>query len=269
MLESPTHGLISRVTMESPTHDPRNSAAAPFRSTRWTRIARAGSDDPEARARGLSEFCGDYRGPLYAFLRRSGSSPDEAADLVQGFLAHIIERQGLDRVERRPLPGARFRTWLLTSLRNHVRDDHARRTAAKRGGGRRDERLDVTEWERLVPAESAATRTPEEEFERTWALQVLSNARESLRDECIRSGRGDLFRCLEATLDGEQAAGARAALAQRLGMSAVAVRVAIHRLRKRYTELIHEEVRGTLDLDVDDGRDPATTEFELLREALS
>ncbi len=245
----------------------------PFHSTRWSLIARATSDDAAGRRRGLAEFCEAYWPPLFAFLRGRGQSPDDAADTVQGFLCMLLERESLAKVapssER---GGSRFRSWLLTAIENYARDEHSRATAQKRGGGDVLLSLDADAAESRFGPSAVGGESPEEAFERAWALHVIASARAQLLEECLRKRQGDLFRCLESTLDGEMTAADRERLGTRLGLSPVALRVAIHRLRKRLAELIRQEVRQTVGIDEDPKHgelaEAEASEFEVLRRAL-
>ncbi len=244
-----------------------------FQSTRWSVIQRARSAEAPAKDRGLTEFCESYWPPLFAYLRRRGRSAEQAADLVQGFLCGLLERDGLASVGTSDESGgSRFRSWLLTALRNYERDVHAMGTAEKRGGGVIILSLDAQAADEAFGPEAIGGDTPEKAFDRAWALQVLETARTVLAQESLSTGKGDLFRCLEMTLDGEATAEDRAALAKRLGMQPVALRVAIHRLRQRYAQLIRSEVRDTLSLGLGASGvefvEAEAVEFEVLRRAL-
>ncbi|MEM6672914.1 MAG: sigma-70 family RNA polymerase sigma factor [Planctomycetota bacterium] len=221
---------------------------ARFRTTRWTLVSSAGSVDHGERSRALEDLCTAYWPPLYAYLRRRGRSPDEASDLVQGLFQVLLERDGFARIEARI---GRFRSWLLTALDNYERDvrDHAR--ADRRNGRAPSVPLDAVDGERAYQVAATGDADPVVVFERAWVRQVLDEARAALLDESIAKGNGDLFRCLERTLDAAPDREERAALAGRLGLSPVALRVAIHRLRERYRALILAVVRETLTVDED------------------
>jgi len=219
-----------------------------FPDTRWSVIQRAqGALDDEARA-AFDELCGAYWYPLFAYLRRKGSGPEAAADLVQGLFVSLLERQSLDRLERE---GARFRTWLLTALRNHAHDARARELADKRGGGRAHFPLDLEDAEGRYAAEPAELVDPAALFERAWAVEVLARGRARLAAEYRDSGRSSTFDLLAPTLEGEPVD--REGAARHLGLSPVALRVAVHRLRARYREQLVAEVRDTLGPDEEPG----------------
>ncbi|MEM9378540.1 MAG: sigma-70 family RNA polymerase sigma factor [Planctomycetota bacterium] len=235
---------------------------ARFRTTRWTLVSGAASADDGERSRALEELCSAYWPPLYAYLRRRGRAPDEASDLVQGLFHVLLEREGLARIEART---GRFRSWLLTALQNHERDVQERGRAQKRGGGASNVSIDAAAGERAYEVAAAAGEAdPARVFERAWVRGVLDHARSALLEESIARGSGDLFRCLEPTLDAAPDREERSALAERLGLSPVALRVAIHRLRERYRSLILATVRETLA----DDEDPAD-ELEALLAAVS
>lgn len=233
---------------------------SPFSSTRWSAIRRAASTDQEVRTGGWGELFGSYWPPLYAFLRRKGRAPEEAADLIQGLFASLMDSGGLGAVEPQ---GARFRSWLLASLVHHERDVRAKAEAQKRGGAARVFSLDTGSAESRYGPAVIGGESPEAAYDRAWALQVLAHAREALMEECVAKGQGDLFRCLEMTLDGDCDREERELLARRLNRTPVAIRVAIHRLRARYAALVRLQVQDTLD-----GSDELE-EFEALRLALA
>jgi len=236
-----------------------------FLTTRWSVVAAAGrpaaspQQAHEARS-ALAELCAAYWPPLYAFARRSGASPHDAADLVQGFFARLLEKGDLSAVD--PARG-RFRAWLVTAFRNFQSNARDRERARKRGGGRAPLRIDADAAESLYAPEPADTRTAEREFERRWALTVLERALQRLGAEQGRAGKQAEFAALRPWLTAGGPEGGYAGLADELGRSEGALKVAVHRLRRRYGELLREEVAGTVD-------DPGQVEAELasLLEAL-
>jgi RNA polymerase sigma factor (sigma-70 family) len=218
--------------------------AARFPTTRWSRVIRAGDPaDPGART-ALEDLCRDYWFPLYAFVRRHGLSPDEAEDIVQGFFADLIERGDMSSMEQSK---GRFRSFLRAACEHYLanRRDHDR--AAKRGG-----KATIVSFNRL-DAESRYDREPSHEltaerlFERQWALTVLRRALERLEDESARAGKAVLFARLRPVLQGDSLAPTYLAIGAELGLSDGAARVAAHRLRARYRELLREEVGRTTD----------------------
>jgi len=232
-----------------------------FHTTRWSLIAGAGAADEARRSAALSELCATYWKPLYAFLRARGRAPQDSADLVQDLFAKLLEKPALGELE----PGSgRFRNWLLTVLVNHERDvrDHGR--ALKRGDGASTIAISAEEGERRFAELQDPAAGPEELFERAWVREVLETAMRLLENEHIARGKRAIFAALSPLLTEEVDAAARAELAVRLDLSPVALRVALHRMKSRYRELILETVRETLE-------DPAESagELEALIGALS
>lgn len=221
-----------------------------FRTTRWSLVARAGAEDSAERRRALEDLCRAYWRPLYAYLRRRGRAPEAAADLVQGFLTQLIEREALSHVTD---GGGHFRSWLLTGLIHFERDAHAAATAAKRGGGRVPLSIDAASGEQSYCLEAQPDADPAVVFERAWGREVLAVARAALLQEAIARGKGSLARALLPLLEEDVGADQRAFLADRLGLSPVALRVALCRQRARLAELVLAEVRGTLPEDADAG----------------
>jgi RNA polymerase sigma-70 factor (ECF subfamily) len=229
-----------------------------FASTHWSVIlAAARTESPQAR-QALEKLCAAYWYPLYAYLRRSGSSPEEAEDLTQEFFAtRVINRRVLQGVDP---AGGRFRSWLLTSLQNLVRNEHAKQMAKKRGGGVPHLSLNWQDAEGRYLAEPAHELTPERLYERTWALTLLERVVQLLGARYAETGRAQLFEELKPFLPGERSAGPAAGAAARLNRSEDAVKMAISRLRREYGELLTAELRRT----VDDARDVEAERQHLL-----
>ncbi len=219
-----------------------------FPSTLWTVVLHAGRNDPAEAQSALAQLCRDYWYPLYSFTRRRGHSPHDAQDLTQGFFAHLLEKRALGHVD--PQMG-RFRTFLLASLKNFLANDRDRAHAVKRGGGQTIFSLDQADAESRFRLEPSHESTPERNFERQWALTLLDQTLAALRDEYHAAGKGDLFEELKAVLTGP--ANAYAEIAVRLGRSEGAIKVAVHRLRRRYREVLRGRIAETVgDADVDD-----------------
>jgi len=222
-----------------------------FPATRWSLVVAAGDPHRKEARSALVSLCESYWYPLYAYLRRRGYSSDQAQDLTQEFFVRMIEGRYLDRAE--PEKG-RFRAFLLTSLKFFVADEDDRRRARKRGGGMVVP-LEFSSGEERYQREPAHDETPERIYERRWALSVLDRVVEKLRNEFVQHGRPDHFERLKVFLLGQSDA-PYAALAQELNTSEGALKVAIHRLRKRYRELFRQEIADTV-------ADPAAVESEL------
>jgi RNA polymerase sigma factor (sigma-70 family) len=232
---------------------PEPSSPARFPTTNWSRVVRAGDPaDPEARA-ALEGLCRDYWYPLYAFARRRGLSPDDACDLIQGFFADLIERGDLTAADRER---GRFRAFLLTCCSHYLAHRREHDRALKRGGGRGHVAIDLLDAEGRYGREPAHSLTAERLFERRWALALLENVLTRLGSEMASAGKAVLFDRLRPTLEGDGQAGPYREIAASLGMSEGAVKVAVHRLRARYRELLREEVAHTV-------ADPAEVDAEL------
>lgn len=214
-----------------------------FAATRWTLVEAARGDDTRARE-ALGELCTAYYAPVVAFLRRDGRSDDEARELAHGFFARVLEGGHFDAAER---SRGKFRSYLLGALKHHLQHERRRQGAARRGGGIEHVALlpptDTSAgFEVADPRDGAFDR----EFDRQWAHAVLERAMSLLESEFGRVGKRAQFEALRPWLGGEAAGESQAGLAVRLGMSAGAVKVAIHRLRQRFRELVKEEIAQTV-----------------------
>ena len=214
-----------------------------FAHTRWTLVERTRGTSPEART-ALSELCAAYYAPVVAFLHRSGREEDAAREQAHEFFAHLLERDALGGAERER---GRFRSYLLGALKHFLAREHERAQRRKRGGGSVAVPLDAgTDTSLgLILAESHAL-PPDEFFDRQWALAVLDRALASLERECIAAGKADDFARLKPWLTGDAAHGDQAAAAGALGISEGALKVAVHRLRRRFREAVKAEIAQTL-----------------------
>src|ERR1041385_555129 len=217
-----------------------------FPTTRWTMVFAAGDPHRKEARSALIALCESYWYPLYAYLRRRGYASDEAQDLTQEFFTRILEGRYLDRAH--PEKG-RFRSFLLSSLKFFVADEEDRQRAHKRGGGQLLP-LEFSSGEERYQREPAHDETPERIFERRWALSVLDRVVARLRDEFVHHGRPEHFERLKVFLLGQSDA-PYAALAREMNTSEGAIKVAVHRLRKRYRELFRQEIADTVDAPTD------------------
>ncbi len=224
-----------------------------FGTTQWSVVLAAGGSDTGIARPALATLCEVYWYPLYAYSRRRGSEADEAADLVQGFFTELIEKSAIAAAD--PERG-RFRGFLVTSFRRFVSRQQEHDSAAKRGGGVAVLSLDFAHGEQRYAREPADTSTPERIYERRWALTILETVIVRLQDEVVRGGRAELFDSLKCYLDGSTPVPAYADVAERLGMTVGAVKVSVHRLRRRYRDLLRATVADTLT-------DPAAVDEEL------
>ena len=222
-----------------------------FPTTRWTLVIAAGNPGKKEARSALVYLCENYWYPLYAYLRRRGYQADPALDLTQEFFIRVLEGRYLDRADSEK---GRFRSFLLTSLKFFVADEEDRHRALKRGGGAVGP-LEFSSGEDRYLREPAHDETPERIFERRWALSVLDRVVENLRNEFVHHGRPEHLERLKVFLLGRSDA-PYAALAREMNTSEGALKVAIHRLRKRYRELFRQEIADTV-------ADPAEVEPEL------
>ncbi len=214
----------------------------PFGSTRWSIVLAAGANGTAARA-ALETLCAAYWLPVYGYVRSRGNNTDDAHDLTQAFFANLLERNSLSAAD--PARG-RFRAFLLTSLKNFLNNQRARNTAQKRGGGRIVASFDRTAAETRLAVGRGLTRTPEQEFERRWALALLESVLLRLKREQESAGRAREFSELRPFLTGEQTQNSQADVARTLQLTPEAIRAAIYRLRKRYRQLLQDEVAQTV-----------------------
>jgi RNA polymerase sigma-70 factor (ECF subfamily) len=223
-----------------------------FATTRWSLVAAARDRSLPGARHALAELCRAYWYPVYAYVRRRGHDHDRAQDLTQEFFARLLETDGLAGVD--PDKGS-FRSYLLAACQHFLANQHDRECAQKRGGDRSFVPLDFDAAAGRWGREPAHAETPERLFERGWALALLEQVLGRLRSEYELAGRGPLFDLLKGRLTGT-AATAHAVVAADLGLSEGAVKVAVHRLRKRYGELLRDEIAQTLG-------DPALVEDEI------
>jgi RNA polymerase sigma factor (sigma-70 family) len=215
------------------------AGARTFPVTQWTVVLAAGGTPSPESAAALERLCGLYWYPLYAFVRRSGYSPADAEDLAQEFFARLLEHNWIARAD--PHRG-RFRSFLLMAIKRFLAKEWEKAKTLKRGGQVRFVPLLSGTAETRYSQELADTSTPEQIFEKQWALAVLAEVLNRLRAEYTRDGKASLFEALEPCLIGKRETHPYAALAARLRISEAAVKMAVHRLRERYREYLKEEI---------------------------
>jgi RNA polymerase sigma-70 factor (ECF subfamily) len=215
-----------------------------FPSTRWSRILAAKDfAAPEARE-ALAALCEAYWYPIYAYVRRQGYTPEASQDLTQEFFAYVLERDLLAKAD--PARG-RFRAFLRTVCARRLADFREQQNALKRGGGRRVLAIDARDAEGRYSREPVSELSADRIFDRSWALTLLDRVLDGLRCEYAAAGRTSTFEELQAVLTHSPDGGSYAPIAARLGTSEGAVRVAVHRLRRRYGVLLRQEIAATID----------------------
>jgi RNA polymerase sigma factor (sigma-70 family) len=232
------------IPMSDPEREPPPHFAAEFSTTHWSVVLRAGEgSSPEAR-QALEQLCAAYWYPLYAYVRRNGHRPHDAQDLVQEFFARFLERKYLRHADRNL---GRFRTFLLSSLKNFLINEWNKANREKRGGGRQIISLDAEKTETRFLAEPMDERTPDKAFERQWAIVLLGRVMNQLEAEFVTAERGQVFEELKSRLTGEDAESSYVEIGKRLEMTQGNLKVTVHRLRRRYRELLREEIGRTVD----------------------
>lgn len=225
----------------------RPSTTAPagqvFATTHWSVVLAAGESGSAEGERALASLCRAYWFPLYGYVRRLGYGPEDARDLTQEFFARLLDRRLYRLADRER---GRFRTFLLTALRNFIFNERDKQRAQRRGG-----HCQFVSWEELDPearfqAEPADGLTPERAFDRQWALALLDRVLERLREEAARAGRAEQFERLKHLVWGGTATVSYSDLAAELGGSESGLRVAVHRLRHRFRELLRAEIAHTV-----------------------
>lgn len=214
-----------------------------FLTTHWSVVLTAGRSDTPRALDSLEQLCRTYWYPLYVYVRRRGYPPEDAEDLTQEFFARLLRSNFLAEADR---DRGRFRSFLLTALNHFLADQWDRVRAQKRGGGRQFIPLEAGTAETRYRLEPADELTPEKVYEQRWARTLLSNVVERLRREYETGGKGALFAGLKECLTKARSAVPYAELATQLNMSEGALRVAVHRLRQRYRELLRAEIAATV-----------------------
>lgn len=217
---------------------------AQFATTRWSLVLAAGADVSSATAHeALATLCETYWYPLYVFLRSRGSSVEDAQDLTQAFFARVLEKHTIRQAD--PARG-RFRSFLLTSLKNFAANERDRELAKKRGGGVPVVSLEFESAEGRFQMEPPCNETPEKIFDRQWALTLLDCVLSRLRAKMVPGGREAQFDRLKTYLMGDHPQLSYAQTAGDLGMSEGAVKVAVHRLRRHFRDLVRDEIAQTV-----------------------
>jgi RNA polymerase sigma-70 factor (ECF subfamily) len=226
-----------------PSNSERGAAGGYFATTHWTRVVEAGGHSPEAKA-ALSELCAAYYAPVHAFIRQHTSEEEAARDLTQEFFARLLAKESLAPVDPRR---GRFRSYLLGAVKHFLADarDHAQRL--KRSPGQPVESMDAaSDTGTGVQLRDNSTLSPDREFDRKWALTLLDRALATLAEEHQAAGKSEQFQALKPWLTGDAGDLSQAEVARRLGINEGALKVAIHRLRRRFRDLVRAELAHTL-----------------------
>jgi RNA polymerase sigma factor (sigma-70 family) len=218
---------------------------ASFRTTHWSMVMMAAQSQAPGGHEALAELCRLYWYPLYVFARRRGHSPDYAEDLTQGFFLHLLEHKALINVDR--LKG-KFRSFLLASFQNHLSTEAARARTLKRGGSYEIVSLDLDTAESRYQKEPTDYLTPEKIFDARWAMTLLERTMSLLREEYAAQGKATTFEALKIFLQtgGTESAPTYDEVAKLLNVPLPSAKTLIHRLRKRYTAMLREEVGRTV-----------------------
>ena len=232
------------MTSTDPQQDTVPRAGAQFTPTHWSVVlAAAGRTDSTHARDALEKLCRNYWLPIYVFVRRQGHNAHDAQDLTQEFFARLLEKNFLAGAQRGK---GRFRSFLLASVKHFLANEWDKANAQKRGGGRVPISIDTELGESSFGLEPADTLTAEKIFERRWALALLEQVLRRLREEYTRDGKEKQFEQLKPTLTEASRSVPYAEIATRLGTSEGAVKIAVHRLRQRYRELLRTEIGDTV-----------------------
>ena len=263
----PWHGLASESGI-APTLPPRYThcmqskehsrtspltSAGQFATTHWSVVIAAGEGSSPESETALATLCETYWYPLYAYVRRRGHTAEDAQDLTQAFFAVLLEKEYVRAADRER---GRFRSFLLTALKRFLSKERDKARAQKRGGGRITISLDMQSGESRYAQEPSHEWTPERVYERRWALTLLDQTMARLRRRYVDTGKAEVFDGLKAFLSGEGDAPAYGEVAEEMGMTEGAVKVAVHRLRQRYRDALRSEIAQTV-------ADPAEVDDEL------
>jgi RNA polymerase sigma factor (sigma-70 family) len=231
------------MSASEPLLQPGAVAVRQFASTRWSLVAAAVQGRSPQAQEALATLYQIYWYPLYAYARRHSANAHDAQDLTQAFFAQLLEKDYLQAADRER---GRFRSFLLTAFRHFLSKERERAHAQKRGGGRPALSLDFELGESRYHREPVDNATPERLFERDWALGVLQQTLARLRQELANAGKEKLFECLKGVLAGDSVHESYAQIAAQLDTSEESVKVAVHRLRRRYQELLRAEIAQTV-----------------------
>jgi RNA polymerase sigma factor (sigma-70 family) len=216
---------------------------AVFVTTHWSLVLAARRSDSTQASAALASLCRIYWYPLYAYVRRRGYSVEDAQDLTQEFFARLLEQRWLGQADR---TRGRFRTFLLSAMSHFLANEWDKARAQKRGGAVQLVPLQFDAAETRYGKEPTDPFTPEQAYERRWAVTLLEAVLQRLQKECVAEGKAELFEALKPCLVGERDSQPYVSLATRLRLSEGAVKVAVHRLRQRFRQLLRDEIANTV-----------------------
>jgi RNA polymerase sigma-70 factor (ECF subfamily) len=217
-----------------------------FATTHWSLVLAAARDEDRDGRRAMESLCQQYWYPLYVFVRRRGYPAEDAQDLTQGFFTRLLDNG--DVALASPARGL-FRSFLLTSLQHFLINEFDRGRALKRGGGVHISSIDMTDAEERYVAEPASDVSPDDQFHRKWAQELLDRALQQTRLEYERGGKQALFARLSELMTGTEANDSHRRAAAALGMTEGAVKVAVHRMRRRFRDVLRSQIMETVDED--------------------
>jgi len=229
-----------------PSESNQDSALVPdqrFTTTHWSVVLLAGlADSPQANE-ALEKLCRTYWYPLYVYVRRQGNSPEDAQDLTQIFFSRLLEKNYCAKADR---DRGKFRTFLLGSLKNFLVNEWKRAGRLKRGGGVEFLSLDANVAENRYAAEPANESNPDAAYEKRWAVTLIEQVLTVLRQEFNAADKARLFEELKGFIWGDKSAASYAEIAGPLNLTEGTVKVAVHRLRQRFRQLLRAEVAHTV-----------------------
>jgi RNA polymerase sigma-70 factor (ECF subfamily) len=217
--------------------------AEQFNTTHWSVVLAAGDADQSGGAEALEKLCCAYWYPLYVYVRRNGNSPEDAQDLTQDFFSRLLEKNYLAKADR---DRGRFRTFLLGSLKNFMINEWKRAGRLKRGGGLEFLSIDTNVAEHRYAAEPANESNPDAAYEQRWAVTLIEQVLATLRREYGATDKARLFEELKGFIWGDKSTASYAEIAGALNLTEGTVKVAVHRLRQRFRELLRAEVAHTV-----------------------
>jgi RNA polymerase sigma factor (sigma-70 family) len=244
----------------SPQKEPVRQNVSQFATTNWSLVLAAGGREDSGSRKALAELCEAYWYPVYAYVRRRVPDVHEAQDLTQEFFARLLEEHSIEPAD--PSRG-RFRSFLLTTCKRFLVNEWHKARTAKRGGGQLPLSLDFESGESKYIVEAVDTLTAERLYERQWALALLARVMERLREEFLKKRKESHFEHLKQFISGSKGAEAYRAAADALGISEGAVKVAAHRLRTQYRDLLRSEIGQTVE-EPEEVDDEIRSLFEVL-----